>query len=124
MGLIADVLLVAGALGAALYCHVLARRLRSFTDLEKGVGGAVAVMSVQVDDLKKTLDKARSDAKTSAAQLAEIHTRADDARARLEILIASLHDLPTASVAEKSSAHIAHDDSPYFVRRAEKMGSI
>ena len=43
MELIADILLVAGALGAGLYCHVLARRLSRFNDLENGVGGAVAV---------------------------------------------------------------------------------
>ena len=48
MTLIADILLVAGALGAGLYCHVLAGRLRRFTDLEKGVGGAVAVLSAQI----------------------------------------------------------------------------
>ncbi len=47
MELIADILLVAGALGAGLYCFVLSRRLRKFTDLEQGVGGAVAVLSSQ-----------------------------------------------------------------------------
>ena len=47
--MIADVLLVAGALGAGVYCYVLARRLSRFNDLETGVGGAVAVLSAQVD---------------------------------------------------------------------------
>ena len=31
MTMIADILLAAGALGAALYCYVLSRRLRRFT---------------------------------------------------------------------------------------------
>ena len=39
MSQIADVLLIAGAFGAALYCYVLARRLRRFNDLEKGRPG-------------------------------------------------------------------------------------
>ena len=64
--MIADVLMVAGALGAGLYCYVLARRLRQFTDLEKGVGGAVAVLSVQVDDLTKVLAQAQSSAATTS----------------------------------------------------------
>ena len=51
MDLIADILLVAGAFGAGFYCFILSRRLSRFTDLEKGVGGAVAVVSAQVDDL-------------------------------------------------------------------------
>ena len=51
MDIIADILLAAGALGAGIYCYILGRRLNRFNDLEKGVGGAVAVLSAQVDDL-------------------------------------------------------------------------
>ena len=69
MTLIADILLAAGAIGAAFYCFVLGRRLRRFNDLEKGVGGAVAVLSAQVDDLDKTLATARSSAEVSAQAL-------------------------------------------------------
>ena len=58
MDLIADIFLMAGALGAGFYCMVLSSRLRRFTDLEKGMGGAVAVLSVQVDDLQKALLRA------------------------------------------------------------------
>ena len=43
MEMVADILLVAGALGAGFYCYILARRLSRFNDLENGVGGAVAV---------------------------------------------------------------------------------
>ena len=41
MAFIADILLAAGAAAAAFYCFILSRRLRRFTDLEKGVGGAI-----------------------------------------------------------------------------------
>lgn len=34
MEVVADILLVAGALGAGLYCFVLSRRLTRFADLE------------------------------------------------------------------------------------------
>lgn len=91
---LSDVLLGAGALGAGVYCFVLSRRLRRFTDLERGVGGAVAVLSAQVDDLSRTLQRAEEAAKGSVAGLDQASRRAEAARARLELLMASLHDLP------------------------------
>ena len=42
MTLIADILLAAGAFGAAIYCYVLSGRLKKFTTLETGMGGAIA----------------------------------------------------------------------------------
>ncbi|MEQ8897805.1 MAG: hypothetical protein RID23_11990 [Roseovarius sp.] len=94
MELIADILLVAGALGAGVYCFVLSRRLRRFNDLEKGVGGAVAVLSAQVDDLTRTLDSARTTASTSTESLGGLTERAENVARRLELLVASMHDLP------------------------------
>ncbi|MBM9596135.1 hypothetical protein [Roseitranquillus sediminis] len=99
MTLIADILMIAGALGAAFYCLVLSRRLRRFSDLEKGVGGAVAVLSMQVDDMTKTLQKAQASASQSAQRLTELTERAEDAARRLELMLASLHDLPEAPTA-------------------------
>lgn len=109
MLMIADILLVAGALGAGFYCYVLSRRLRRFTDLEKGVGGAVAVLSAQVDDLSKTLTRAQSTAKSSVDRLDDVSTRAEAAARHLELLVASLHDLP-------ETADQKPVDNPFFVR--------
>lgn len=92
--MIADVLLVAGALGAGMYCYVLARRLSRFNDLENGVGGAVAVLSAQVDDLTKTLQAAQSAANGSSKSLEELTDRAESVSRKLELLVASMHDLP------------------------------
>ncbi len=99
MDLIADILLVAGALGAGFYCFVLARRLTRFTDLENGVGGAVAVLSAQVDDLSKTLNTAQKTAGDSSESLQELTERAEDVARRLELLVASMHDLPQGGAA-------------------------
>lgn len=95
MNLIADILLVAGVLGASLYCFVLSRRLQKFNDLEQGVGGAVAVLSMQVDDMTKTLKEAQTAAISSTDSLGELTGRAETAARRLELLVASMHDLPT-----------------------------
>ncbi len=94
MDMIADILLVAGALGAGFYCYILARRLSRFNDLENGVGGAVAVLSAQVDDLTKTLLAAQTTASSSTDSLGELTDRAEGVAKRLELLVASMHDLP------------------------------
>ena len=96
MTLIADILLVAGALGAAFYCMILSRRLSQFNNLEKGVGGAVAVLSVQVDDMTKTLKGAQETAAESTVSLEGLTSKAEDVAKRLELLMASMHDLPDA----------------------------
>lgn len=96
MELIADILLIAGALGASLYCVVLSRRLNRFTNLEKGVGGAIAVLSSQVDDMTKALENAHKETTISANSLSEMTGKAEGVAQRLELLVASMHDLPTS----------------------------
>ena len=120
MSLIADILLVAGALGAAFYCYILGRRLRKFNDLEKGMGGAVAVLSAQVDDLEKSLAAARKTAAGSTSELEALTQRAEDVRRQLELQIAALHDVVPSPSAPVSRAPVkpAHADpgEPMFVR--------
>ncbi|MBZ4689740.1 MAG: hypothetical protein JG765_991 [Cereibacter sp.] len=94
MELIADILMAAGAFSASIYCYVLGQRLRRFSTLEGGMGGAIAVLSAQVDDMTRALDRARGAATGSAATLEALTLRAEAASARLELMLASLHDLP------------------------------
>ena len=118
MELIADILLVAGALGAGLYCFVLARRLNRFNDLQGGVGGAVAVLSAQVDDLQKTLDAAQKAAGSSTASLEELTTRAESVARRLELMVASMHDLPDSGGASAAPGPRATPSpTPVFSRK-------
>lgn len=97
MQLIADILLAAGAIGAGLYCFVLSRRLQRFNDLESGMGGAVAVLSVQVDDLKRALEQAKQTAADTAERLEETTERADETARRLELGMAATHGADAAS---------------------------
>lgn len=96
MEMISDLLLASGALGAGFYCMVLSQRLKRFTDLESGVGGAVAALNAQVDDLTVSVLSAQETARTSVATLDDVSTRAEDAARHLELLVASMHDLPEA----------------------------
>jgi hypothetical protein len=119
MNLISDILLSAGAFGAAIYCYVLGARLKKFTTLETGMGGAIAVLSVQVDDMTKALDKARAAATGSAAGLENLTTRAEAVAARIELLLASMHDLPEpdAQPPPLAEAQDEADRKLRFIRR-------
>lgn len=117
MDMIADILLVAGALGAGMYCFVLARRLSRFNDLETGVGGAVAVLSAQVDDLTRTLQAAQETAGASTETLEGLTGRAEDVAKRLELLVASMHDLPDTQPAPEPA-------EPVFRRHPTERGAV
>ncbi|MEL7117691.1 MAG: hypothetical protein AAGP08_19245 [Pseudomonadota bacterium] len=110
MEFIADILLIAGATAAAFYCIVLSRRLKRFNDLEKGVGGAIAVLSAQVDDMTKTLDLAQKTAREIFERLVRTSGRAEDVAKRLELLVASMHDLPPAP-ADTASFQAARNEA-------------
>jgi hypothetical protein len=112
MDMIADILLAAGAFGAGIYCFVLSRRLSRFNDLENGVGGAVAVLSAQVDDLTKTLETAQKTATESTGSLAGLTDRAENVAKRLELLVASMHDLPEGEETSACETAAPERDSP------------
>ena len=118
--MIADVLLVAGALGAGVYCYVLARRLSRFNDLETGVGGAVAVLSAQVDDLTRTLQAAQSAAQGSSRSLEDLTGRAETVSRKLELLVASMHDIPDQP--PQAPCQEAEDAPPVFSRHSRDAG--
>lgn len=125
MDLIADILLAAGAIGAGVYCFVLGRRLNRFNDLEKGVGGAVAVLSAQVDDLNHTLAAAQNTAAGSAQTLTNLTQRAEDMSRRLELQMASLHDIPAEPKREPAAELVpaTNPAAPLFARRAHATTS-
>ncbi len=120
MTFIADILLVAGAFGAAIYCSILSARLKKFSTLESGMGGAIAVLSAQVDDMTHALEGARGAATGSASRLEDQTKRAEAVSSRLELLVASLHDLPQDDDDTASSMPDARADADRrmrFVRR-------
>lgn len=123
MDIIADILLAAGAIGAGVYCFVLGRRLNRFNDLEKGVGGAVAVLSAQVDDLNRTLTAAQQTASESAQTLTDLTKRAEDMSRRLELQMASLHDIPITAQQSDAPAATAQEAKPTPVNPAAPMFS-
>jgi len=89
-----DILLGAGTIGVIIWCVILARRIANINSLDTGVGGAIAVLSAQVDDMTKALTAAQAAAASSGASIVEVTSRAEAISKRLELLVAALHDLP------------------------------
>lgn len=125
MQLISDSLLLAATIGAAVYCYVLAARLRRFTTLESGMGGAIAVLSAQVDDMTRALEKAQGVAGASEKRLEELTNRADVLAKRLELMVASLHDLPAPPPGPAPRPPEDDEDQRRlrFIRRRSSRGS-
>ena len=119
MAFVADILLIAGALSVALYCYVLAKRLKRFTMLESGMGGAIAVLSGQVDELTRTLERAESAANASATILRDLTERSEVAATNLQVMLASLHD-----VAPMESETTESDRRIRFIRRRGPKTSL
>lgn len=130
MELVADILLVAGALGAGLYCLVLARRLNRFNDLETGVGGAVAVLSAQVDDLNRSLIAARRASERADGALGDLTGRAEAVAQRLELMMASMHDMALPDAQPEPPPRPPVPDptrrgtGPMFVRHGRNPGGF
>lgn len=94
-----DIAIGAGAILAAAYCLMLSRRLRALTRLDGDVGNAIALLSAQVDALNSALIRAQKASDASVAKLAEQTARADNATRQLELLLASMHGVPSSDPA-------------------------
>ncbi len=104
LGLFSDFLLLGATAGIALWCRVLARRLRAFDDADTGLGGTIAALSRQVAALEASLAAAAREAQTRAAALDAGVGRADDRIGRMEMLLTSLERLE-----EEAADRLLHD---------------
>lgn len=104
MELIADGLLILAALVASLYCIVLSRRLRRLNQLDAGLGGAIAALSGQVDEMRGALNEAKMVTERSKRELDDRTKRAEAAAGRLELLLAAVQDGKSPPFPPESSA--------------------
>lgn len=111
MQFFADVLLLFGALGAAFYCFILSKRLSRLTNLDDGVGATVSLLAKRVDELSTLLAQARDEADKGSTTLGELTAQAESTAKHLELLLASMHDLPSPQVkAKKDATFLRHLD--------------
>lgn len=98
MGYGADILMIVASLGAMAYCMVLSRRLSRLTSFDKGLGGAIAVMSSQVDEMKAALKEAKSGSDGAGNQLNDLVHQAREISSELELMIAACHDFAEEAI--------------------------
>lgn len=98
MDLIADLLLISAAVGAAFYCFVLSRRLTSLNSAESGIGKLIGELSDQVARLQQALDTSRHHAEQIEGKLNLALERAEAFEALLESqdssLVPKIHSVP------------------------------
>ena len=92
LSIAADILMIAASAGAAIYCLILSRRLARLTSFDKGIGGAIAVLSAQVDEMKAALAQARQSSDGVSHHLLDQVRQAREISAELELMIAACHD--------------------------------
>ncbi|WP_347267346.1 hypothetical protein [Paracoccus sp. (in: a-proteobacteria)] len=73
--------LIAFTIGLSGFCFSLARRLRKLNDLETGLGGAIAVMTSEINRLEKAILLAKAEALSATEALAGEVARAKEERA-------------------------------------------
>lgn len=101
---VADILMIAASVGAAIYCLVLSRRLSRLTGFDSGIGGAIAVLSVQVDEMKGALAAAKSGSEGAGAELRDLVAQAREISAELELMIAACHDFAEQALVVQAPA--------------------
>ncbi len=107
MSLIADGLLLVAAFSAALYCRILAVRLRRLGNTDKGLGGAISALTIQVEEMKSVLSQVADTADKRAREVQHLTGQADQAARRLELLLATLHQEQDAAEATPAPVHNA-----------------
>lgn len=114
MEFIADLMLIAGALGAAFYCYILSRRLSSLNSAEGGIGEAISTLSEQVERLGQTLDGSREHAEAVEQRLRETVEQAEKAE---NALATALSAMPTPRTAAKPQTQRTDVQPASFRRR-------
>ncbi|GAB1379232.1 hypothetical protein [Pararhodobacter aggregans] len=113
MEYLSDLLLTAASIGAATYCVILSRRLKALGSLEGGMGSAIAVLSAQVDDLARSLRSAQEATGRAGGRLDGQTARAEAVARKLELLVASMHDLPEEATAPAPRAPGPRPPTPW-----------
>lgn len=93
-----DLMLMAASLGAAAYCMVLSRRLTRLGSFDKGIGGAIAVLSAQVEEMKSALGEAKAGTDGAGRHLDDLVNQAREISSELEMMIAACHDFAEQAI--------------------------
>lgn len=120
----ADFLMICASLGAMAYCMVLSRRLSRLTSFDKGLGGAIAVMSSQVDEMKAALREAKSGSDGAGHQLNDLVHQAREISSELEMMIAACHDFAEEAITVQAPHSNSESDDLRTVDAADNNADL
>lgn len=100
----ADFLMILASAGAAIYCLILSRRLTRLTSFDSGIGGAIAVLSAQVDEMKAALAEAKAGTEGAGSHLRDLVGQAREISGELELMIAACHDFAEHALVVQTAA--------------------
>ncbi|MEM6623707.1 MAG: hypothetical protein AAF674_15870 [Pseudomonadota bacterium] len=109
MSLIADGLLIATCLTAAIYCYVLGGRLKRFSSTEEGVGKQVRDLNLALEETRAALKEAQSGAAATADALSAEMARAKKLSAELQAVAADMQtriDNVAAAAPRVAESHV------------------
>ena len=101
LSLLSDVLLIAATGGMALWCRLLARRLRDLDNAEarddgtSDVEARIAALAKQIEDLKIAAATTRFEIDERGERMKDQLGQADDMIGRMEMLLATYEDIET-----------------------------
>ncbi len=114
MAYISDILLGAGALAAAFYCVVLSRKLNKFSGLDQELGGAIALLSQQVDEMTEVLKSAQEAADGARSELSQMTERAEVVAAQLQ----QASNIPTPAPSASDTGGLKDGAPSLFMRHS------
>lgn len=116
MEMIADGLLIAGALAAALYCWILSIRLKGLKGLDDGLGAAISTLSTQVDEMRRTLKATQGNAEIAYRALDD---KLNEAQSMMEEIDRVLSG-PVAEENDSPAPAMDPDEEIYQQRYAQR----
>ncbi|MEM9581659.1 MAG: hypothetical protein AAGA08_00935 [Pseudomonadota bacterium] len=121
-----DILLAVGALAAAFYCVVLSRKLNRLTGLDQELGGAIALLSQQVDEMTTVLHSAQNSATGARDELADLTQKAEEITARLQSVTsqappAMQYPVEVTPPLPEDEGGLKEGATSLFVRHAERV---
>lgn len=122
MSIIADGLLIATCLTAAVYCFVLARRLKRFTSTEEGVGQQILQLNKTLEETRAALKEAQSGAKAEAEKLAREVVQARKLAAQLRSM--TEHAATAAPAAPVAPRAMPVDSDEAASRNGQQAGFV
>lgn len=96
--------MIAASTAAAVYCLILSRRLSRLTSFDSGLGGAIAVLSAQVDDMRAALAETKTGTDRAGTRLGELVRQASEISKELELMIAACHDFAEEALVVQADA--------------------